>query len=340
MLSPPRHRSRQRHVPRRAGDRLRLRRLPLDRSARPAHAAVDPDRAAAGSAATSPFAGAVRSILVDTSTDLRAQALANDVRRVDAILFTHSHADHVFGLDDVRRFNQMQKTAIPCFADAGHGRRACGGCSRTSSSRRSSRAAACRSCRCSASPGRSRSAASRSCRCRSCTACCRFSASASASFAYLTDCNRIPDESWPLLDGVRTLILDALRDRPHSTHFSVGEALDVVARLGAERTYFTHICHDLRHAATCAPLPAGVELAYDGLVLEIRDALQTECPQRVGARGDVPWTSSTFRTTRARRAGCSRCSRSATSTACTAATARFSIACAASPASAAPRRSS
>ena len=64
------------------------------------------------------FAGAVRSILVDTSTDLRTQAIANDVRRVDAILFTHTHADHVFGLDDVRRFNQMQRSAIPCFADA------------------------------------------------------------------------------------------------------------------------------------------------------------------------------------------------------------------------------
>src|SRR5689334_17779840 len=63
------------------------------------------------------LAGAVRSILVDTSTDLRAQALAYDVRRVDAILFTHSHADHVFGLDDVRRYNQMQQGAIACFAD-------------------------------------------------------------------------------------------------------------------------------------------------------------------------------------------------------------------------------
>ncbi|HEY2830152.1 MAG TPA: MBL fold metallo-hydrolase, partial [Thermoanaerobaculia bacterium] len=64
-----------------------------------------------------PFANAVRSILVDTSTDLRVQAIANDVRRVDAILFTHTHADHVFGIDDVRRFNQMQKSAISCFAD-------------------------------------------------------------------------------------------------------------------------------------------------------------------------------------------------------------------------------
>src|SRR5689334_13126962 len=68
-------------------------------------------------AAPSPFAGAVRSILVDTSTDLRTQALAWNVRRVDAILFTHSHADHIFGLDDVRRYNQMQQSAIACYAD-------------------------------------------------------------------------------------------------------------------------------------------------------------------------------------------------------------------------------
>src|SRR3954465_8854893 len=68
-------------------------------------------------APASPIAARVRSILVDTSTDLRTQALVNNVRRVDAILFTHTHADHVFGIDDVRRFNQMQKSAIPCFAD-------------------------------------------------------------------------------------------------------------------------------------------------------------------------------------------------------------------------------
>ena len=63
-------------------------------------------------------------------------------------------------------------------------------------------------------------------------------------------------------------VLDALRYRPHSTHFSVDQAVEVVARLRAERAYFTHICHDLGHAETCARLPAGVELAYDGLVLE------------------------------------------------------------------------
>ena len=214
------------------------------------------------------FARAVRSILIDTSTDLRMQAIANDVRRVDAILFTHSHADHIFGLDDVRRYNQMQQSSIPCYADeetvanlkrmfayvfnppAQKG----GGVPQLSISR-------------IAGPfslggveivpvpllhGRLPVLGFRI-----------------GSFAYLTDCNRIPDASWPLLEGVRTVILDALRHRPHSTHFSVGEAIEVVGRLRAERAWFTHICHDLRHAATNAQLPAGVELAYDGLVLTI-----------------------------------------------------------------------
>ena len=214
------------------------------------------------------FARAVQSILVDTSTDLRAQALANDVRRVDAILFTHSHADHVFGLDDVRRYNQMQQAPIACFAD-----------DETLASLKRMFAYVF-------SPPVQRGGGVPQ------LSIFRIGGPFSlggaeivpvplfhgrlpvlgfriGSFAYLTDCNRIPDESWPLLDGVRTVILDALRHRPHSTHFSVGEAIEVVGRLRAERAYFTHICHDLGHAATNAQLPAGVELAYDGLVLEV-----------------------------------------------------------------------
>jgi len=218
-----------------------------------------------------PFARAVRSILVDTSTDLRAQALAFDVRRVDAILFTHSHADHVFGLDDVRRYNQMQRSAIPCFADAltivslrtmfGYvfdpPKQIGGGIPQLSLFRIGG----------SFTLGGATIVPVPLFHGRLPILGFRI-----GSFAYLTDCNRIPDESWPLLmadGGVKTVILDALRHRPHSTHFSVGEAIDVVARLGSERAYFTHICHDLAHAETSAQLPRGVQLAYDGLVLEI-----------------------------------------------------------------------
>ena len=89
-------------------------------------------------------------------------------------------------------------------------------------------------------------------------------------FAYLTDCNRIDDSSMELVAGVDTLVIDALRERPHVTHFSVAEALDVIARLKPRRAYMTHMTHDLGHAATSARLPAGVELAYDGLVLDVR----------------------------------------------------------------------
>jgi phosphoribosyl 1,2-cyclic phosphate phosphodiesterase len=217
------------------------------------------------------FSESVRSILVDTSTDLRFQALAFDVRRVDAILFTHTHADHVLGLDDVRRYNQMQQAPIPCFADeatlAGLRRMFAyifdpppqmgGGLPQLSLFRL-------------AGPftlGGVEIVPVRVYHGRLPVLGFRIE-----SFAYLTDCNRIPDESWPLLEGVRTLIIDALRHRPHSTHFSVSQAVEVASRIGSEHAYFTHICHDLAHAETCAHLPAGVELAYDGLVLEIGDS--------------------------------------------------------------------
>jgi len=219
-------------------------------------------------AADSPISAAARSILVDTSTDLRYQALTNNIRRVDTILFTHAHADHIFGLDDVRRFNAIQRTPIGCY----------GGAETLDSLRRMFAYMFSPTAQIGggipqlllfqiAGPfsmggvdivpvpllhGRLPVLGFRL-----------------GPFAYLTDCNRIPDESWPLLNGVHTVILDALRHRPHSTHFTVNEALDVVARLGAKRAYFTHICHDLPHAQTCRELPAGVELAYDGLVVEI-----------------------------------------------------------------------
>jgi phosphoribosyl 1,2-cyclic phosphate phosphodiesterase len=211
------------------------------------------------------------SILVDTSTDLRMQALANHLRRVDAILFTHNHADHVFGLDDVRRYNHMQKAAIGCYADA----------DTVASLRRMFSYAF-------EPPKQQGGGLPQLTLFTIAGPFCLAGAEIVpvpvmhgllpvlgfriGSFAYLTDCNHIPDASWPLLTadgGVRTIILDALRHRPHSTHFSVSEAVGVVARRRGERANLTHISHDLPHAETCAQLPAGVELAYDGLVLDV-----------------------------------------------------------------------
>ena len=192
-------------------------------------------------------------------------------RRVDAILFTHSHADHIMGLDDVRRFNVMQSGAIPAYADERTGtdlRRAFsyvfnppseqgGGVPQISLT----------------------------------TIDGPFNVGGIGiqpvpifhgsrpilgfrfgNFAYLTDCSRLADDAWPLLEGVDVLILDALRHRPHPTHFTVAEALQVAERVKPRLTYFTHVCHDLPHAATNASLPRGVELAYDGLALTIETA--------------------------------------------------------------------
>jgi phosphoribosyl 1,2-cyclic phosphate phosphodiesterase len=207
-------------------------------------------------------------ILVDTTPDLRMQALRFNVVRVDAILFTHAHADHVMGLDDVRRFNMLQDASIPCFGD----RRTMEELRRTFAYVFESRDLGGGIPQIQLFPlggpftlGRQEVVPVPLVHGNRTIFGFRLGA-----FAYLTDCNAIPDASWALLRELDTLVLDALRHRPHPTHFTVAEALGVVERLAPRRTYFTHICHDLPHAATNASLPPGVELAWDGLQVELR----------------------------------------------------------------------
>jgi phosphoribosyl 1,2-cyclic phosphate phosphodiesterase len=207
-------------------------------------------------------------LLIDTGPDLRQQALLYDVTRVDAVLFTHGHADHILGLDEVRRFNAIQGGAIPCYADAVTWetlRRVfsymfdrvprLGGGVPELETHEIAGPFTCRGIRVVPVPlwhglmpvlG------------------FRF-----GNVAYLTDCNRLDDNAWELVEGVDTLIIDALRDRPHTTHFTVQQALEVIARIKPRRAFTIHMTHDLGHAATMARLPAGVELAYDGLVLDV-----------------------------------------------------------------------
>ena len=236
---------------------------PRDRRSRPSILIERQDADAA-----TPFGEAVRHVLVDTSTDLRQQALTFGLRRVDAILFTHSHADHILGLDEVRRFNVIQKSAIPAYGDE-----------RTTRDLRHTFSYIFDA---TTPKGGGLPQISLS------TVLGSFSLGGLdivpvpvmhgkrpilgyriGTFAYLTDCNAIPDESWPLLEGVQTLVLDALRRKLHPTHFNLEQALAAAQRIGATRTWFTHVCHDLPHAETCASLPEGVELAYDGLVFEV-----------------------------------------------------------------------
>jgi len=207
-------------------------------------------------------------VLVDTTPDLRAQALRHDLRRIDAILFTHSHADHVMGLDEVRRYNMLSRAPMPVYADA-----------RTLADLRRTFAYIFES---DAPKGggvpdlRLFPIAGPFCVGRQLVQPVpihhgpweilgfRFGA-----FAYLTDCNGIPASSLALLDGLDCLVLDALRRRPHPTHFTIDEAVVVARQIGARRTLFTHIAHDLGHEATCARLPAGMALAHDGLTVEV-----------------------------------------------------------------------
>jgi phosphoribosyl 1,2-cyclic phosphate phosphodiesterase len=206
-------------------------------------------------------------VLVDTTPDLRAQALRSGIRRVDALLFTHAHADHVMGLDEVRRFNVLSGAPMPVYADAstvGDIRRMFGYIFESGAPKGGgvpdlrlwTLAGAFCVGRQEIRPVPLRHGD-------------RFILGFRVGpFAYLTDCNGIPDESLAQLTGLDVVVLDALRHRPHPTHFTVAEAVETAQRIGAGRTYFTHIAHDLGHADTCAALPAGMALAHDELVLD------------------------------------------------------------------------
>lgn len=209
-----------------------------------------------------------QALLVDAGPDIRAQSLTFNVRHVDAIIFTHGHADHIMGLDDIRRFNAIQQRPMPCYGDAA-----------TLNDLR-------RTFFYVFDPSTPRGGGIPQLELfRIVGPFCigrqeivpvpifhgqrQILGIRIGSFAYLTDCSRIPDESWSLLEGLEVLVLDALRETPHPTHFSLSEAIEVTRHIAPRRACFTHMCHNLRHADTCAKLPAGMELAYDGLVVEI-----------------------------------------------------------------------
>lgn len=212
-----------------------------------------------------------RTVVVDTTPDFRAQVLRAGLERVDAILYTHAHADHILGLDDVRPFNYRQRAPIPIFAMQ----------DTLDAIRRVFRYAFEDEPQESQVPRldlRPLDGSSfeligleftpiRVCHGKGTVLGFRFGRA-----AYLTDLSDIPEESRSKLQGLDVLFLDALRHRPHPTHSTVEQALAWVDMLKPRRAFFTHMCHDLGHEKTEASLPPHVRLSYDGLEIDVETA--------------------------------------------------------------------
>lgn len=220
-----------------------------------------------------------KNILIDTATDLRQQALRENITHIDAVLFTHTHADHIHGIDDLRPFNRSGTEPIPVFAGKaavsamkknfayifGNGERS-GYCPRLTLAP-IEEPFELFGLPITPIPLQHGNGTSLGFRC--------------GPIAYLTDCSGIPDDSCPLLENLDVLILDALRFRPHASHFNIAESIRVAEQVGARRTLFTHLSHEVEHEKHSEGLPDGIEFAFDGQKLffaldeKKRDILET-----------------------------------------------------------------
>lgn len=230
-------------------------------------------------------AGHERLVLIDVSPDLRAQALEYDLRRCDGILVTHNHVDHIWGLDETRRFNALMDDSIDVHADAHtmeslfrvyqHIFR------REQNVNDSFVATLIPHVVDVGTPVEIhglRATPLRVLHGRLPILAWRFEALDTDGWvaetqpgplpaAWCTDVSGIPPETWPELAGLRTLFLDCLRERHHPTHFTVDQAVDAATRIGADTTWLIHMTHDLLHVELSERTPEGIEPAHDGLVV-------------------------------------------------------------------------
>lgn len=211
-------------------------------------------------------------LLIDTPPDLRTQLLREDIGIIHSVLFTHEHADHIFGLDDLRLFPFRLNAPVPLYCEP-----------QVEARIRHSFDYAFQS-------GPSTHAGARPELAPKTIGLDAFTLLGAkiqpirllhgpnyqvlgfriGNIGYCTDTNFIPDESIELLRGCEIFIVDGLRRRPHPTHFHVDGALEAIERVAPQRALLTHVCHELEYEKTCSELPANVDLAYDGMRLELK----------------------------------------------------------------------
>ncbi len=213
--------------------------------------------------------GAAR-ILIDASFDLRQQALREKLDTLDAVLLTHGHADHVFGLDDVRMYNYHQRRPVPIYASA----RTVSQVQRTfwyvfqESTDASSRPALTLTT--VEGPFDLHGLTVRPFPILHGTAI--ITGYRIGRFAYITDGKAIPRESLALLSGLDLLVINTLRRAPHPTHFTLEETLEAIRAIAPRRALLTHISHDLEHESLARELPPGIQPAHDGLTVEVDES--------------------------------------------------------------------
>jgi len=214
-----------------------------------------------------PAATAAHHVVIDTGPDFHAQAIREGIHRLDAVFYTHGHADHVLGMDDLRPLSFHNQPSLPIYADdptADTLERVFEYTFRKQD--RYPTSARVEIHRVPSTPGAEvdlfgvrflRVPVTHG---KETVTGWRF-----GSAAYLTDLNEIPAESLPLLTGLDVLVLDALRRQPHPTHSTLENSIALVEKIQPRRAFFTHMSHDLDHEATNAILPPHIRLAYDGL---------------------------------------------------------------------------
>ena len=208
-------------------------------------------------------------LLVDTTPDLRTQLLREHIGSIDAIVYTHDHVDHVYGLDDIRPLCFRKGGPLPVYCEPRVERRirrafdyafeepvvAGGGLPKMTLHKIGLDSFDLLGA--TVVPLRLHHGAFEVLGFRI------------GNVAYCTDTNEIPDQTWPLLEGLDVLVLDCLRPSHHPTHFSIDEAVEVAQRIAPRQTYFTHMSHEIDHGLVSSLLPPGIELAYDGLTMPL-----------------------------------------------------------------------